>query len=178
MSCILPHSQACCSGQPERSWRVRKSLNLHDFWEVIVHQDHVGSLFADVCPRLSHGDPDIRGFQGHGVVDTIPCHWHHSTSPLQSLWGRTAQRLSSHKTNTSCWQFQSLCYSLCFSCIERSEALFDSEGKTDLAPRWGQNSDPELRGWFLKVLLLSSNFCWSCEIPYTPEKIVSSCYTC
>lgn len=142
--------QACCRGQPESSWRARKSLNLHHFWEVIVHEDHVGSLFADVCPRLSHRDPDIRGFQGHGVVDTVPCHWHHSTSPLQGLWEGRGQRLSSRQTHKSCWQFQSLYSLLCSFYIERSEVLFGSEGKRDLASHRGQNSDQELGGCFFR----------------------------
>lgn len=87
--------QACCTAQPEHSWRAGNSLHLHDFGEVIIHEDHVGSLFADVRARLPHGDADVRGFQRHGVVDSVPRHGHHGPSPLQGLWEGTAHKSSS-----------------------------------------------------------------------------------
>lgn len=81
-----------------------KSLNLHYCWEVIVHKDHVGSFFADICTRLPHCNPNIGRFQSHGIINTISCHWHNGTSSLQSLWGRREEGLWSQEK--SCWQSQ------------------------------------------------------------------------
>lgn len=53
---------------------ARKSLNLHYCGEVIIHKDHVGSLFADICTSFSHCDPDIGRFKGHGVINAVSCH--------------------------------------------------------------------------------------------------------
>lgn len=42
--------------------------------EVVISEDHVGSLFADIATVETHGDADISTFQRGRVVDTIASH--------------------------------------------------------------------------------------------------------
>ena len=57
----------------------------HDGDKVVVHQDHVGRLLADVRAGPAHGDADVGRLQRHGVVDPIARHAHHHAVGLQRL---------------------------------------------------------------------------------------------
>lgn len=64
----------------------------HDGLEVVVHQDHVGRLLADVGSRLAHGHADVGRLQRHRVVDAVARHGHHGAQVLERLQrGRTTE---------------------------------------------------------------------------------------
>lgn len=61
----------------------------HDGLEVVIHQDHVCSFLAHVGTRLAHCNADVGSFEGHGVIDAVAGHGHHSTDVLQRLQATT-----------------------------------------------------------------------------------------
>lgn len=65
----------------------------HDGLEVVVHQDHVGRLFADVGARLAHRHADVGGLQSHGVIHPVTRHGHHGADVLEGLQRNTQRKL-------------------------------------------------------------------------------------
>ena len=57
----------------------------HDGSEVVIQQHHIASFFADVGAGNTHGDTDVRLFQGWGVIHPIPGHGNEFSLPLQRL---------------------------------------------------------------------------------------------
>lgn len=53
--------------------------------EVVVDDDHVGRLLADVGAVLAHGDADVGALQGDAVVDTVAGHADNVAGALQGL---------------------------------------------------------------------------------------------
>lgn len=56
--------------------------------EIIVYEDHVSCLFADIRPIFAHRDSDVCTFQSDAIVDTISGHTDNISSMLQSLDNR------------------------------------------------------------------------------------------
>src|ERR1044072_4249670 len=46
-----------------------------DGGEIVIHEDHVGGLFGDIG-SAPHGDSDVGGFYGGGIVYAIAGHGH------------------------------------------------------------------------------------------------------
>lgn len=53
--------------------------------KIIIIEYHVGCLLADSRPHPSHGNTNVRTFQGHHIVYSITSHAHDLTTILQSL---------------------------------------------------------------------------------------------
>lgn len=53
--------------------------------KVVVHDDHVGRLLADVGAVLAHSDADVGALQGDAVVDTVAGHADNIAGALQGL---------------------------------------------------------------------------------------------
>lgn len=53
--------------------------------EVVVHQNHVCSLFGDVGASHTHGHADVGHLQRGGVVHSVARHGHDFTVVLESL---------------------------------------------------------------------------------------------
>ena len=58
---------------------------LLDGREIVVREDHVRALAGDIRPVFAHGDADVRGFEGRGVVHPIPRHGHDVAVCLQGF---------------------------------------------------------------------------------------------
>ena len=59
-----------------------------DGGEIIVCQHHVRGLLGHLGAADTHGDADIRCFQGGRVIDAIAGHGHHQPPRLQGLGNR------------------------------------------------------------------------------------------
>eukprot|EP00754_Rhynchopus_humris_P027154 Rhum_TRINITY_DN15065_c9_g4::Rhum_TRINITY_DN15065_c9_g4_i2::g.137287::m.137287 len=66
----------------------------HDRREVVVHEDHVGSLLRHVSARDTHADTDTRLRQGRGVVHTVTRHGRHHLVPHKRRVGLTVSNLT------------------------------------------------------------------------------------
>lgn len=75
---VTPHKDS-------ESGLVAAASDSHDGLEVIVHQDHVGCLLADVGARLAHRHADVSSLQSHGIVHPVARHGHHGAIVLQGL---------------------------------------------------------------------------------------------
>ena len=51
--------------------------------KIIVHQNHIGRFFCDVCPRDAHRDADISRLHGRSIIDSISGHGDDLTTSLQ-----------------------------------------------------------------------------------------------
>lgn len=78
--CVTPHKD-----KDSKSRLVAVASDSHDGLEVVVHQDHVGCLLADVGARLAHRNTDVSGLQSHGVIYPVTRHGHHGAVVLQGL---------------------------------------------------------------------------------------------
>lgn len=78
--CVTPRKD-----KGSESGLVAAAPDSHDGLEVVVHQDHVGRLLADVGARLAHRNTDVSGLQSHGVIHPVTCHGHHGAVVLQGL---------------------------------------------------------------------------------------------
>jgi hypothetical protein len=54
-----------------------------DGGEVVVEQDDVAGLFADVGAGQAHGDADVGAFDRHAVVDAVPGHGNNKPMALK-----------------------------------------------------------------------------------------------
>lgn len=62
--------------------------NLHDGLEIIIHQDHVCCLFANICASLTHCNSNVCSLQSDCIIDSISCHGHNRPVLLQRLGAR------------------------------------------------------------------------------------------
>ncbi|OPZ95358.1 MAG: hypothetical protein BWY71_02264 [Planctomycetes bacterium ADurb.Bin412] len=49
---------------------------LHDGGEIIIQQNQAGRLAGHIRAAAAHGNTDVGGFQGRGVIDAIAGHGH------------------------------------------------------------------------------------------------------
>ena len=65
-----------------------------DGGEIVVSQNHVSRLPADVGPRSPHGNPNVGPLESHCVVRSVPRHGHYLTQGLERL-SRSRERRGS-----------------------------------------------------------------------------------